>query len=315
MEPILRILLIDDDASLIMLLAKYLNGLDYQVTTAGNGQQGLDLFFESHAYDAVITDIKMPEVNGLEVLKRIRQEDEETPIILMTGHSEIDTTIEALRMGALDFILKPFNLKELEEVLKKIRTIRHMLQEPLKVIPYVQQDEVQVVIPSHTELINSSVIYFHSRFRPFCQSYYVDHNKISLCLQEALTNAVIHGNLDIDSEVKEADWDEFDALVKEREKDPQYGQKTVSLYQQVVARNVEENGEATSVMALEFTVEDQGKGYDTSLLPDFSDPLALLSVSGRGLLIIHSFMDEVRWNEKGNQITMVKYLQPPDEAA
>jgi anti-sigma regulatory factor (Ser/Thr protein kinase) len=118
---------------------------------------------------------------------------------------------------------------------------------------------------------------------------------LGVALHEALTNAIFHGNLDLSSALKEENEPEFYRLAEERRKKPPYKDRqvyvTVSLTPQ----------EAT------FVVRDDGNGFDRAILPDPTDPTNLERVSGRGLLLINTFMDRVEHNTSGNEITMVKY--------
>ncbi len=107
-----RILIIDDEEVIRMTLQEILEYEDYQVDTAGDGKEGLDLLLKN-PYDAVICDIKMPKMNGLEVLSRSVVEKPECPVIMISGHGDIDTAVEATKKGAYDFIEKPPDLNRL----------------------------------------------------------------------------------------------------------------------------------------------------------------------------------------------------------
>lgn len=93
---------------------------DFQVThVAYNGQDGLELVM-NHSFAAIITDIRMPKMDGLSFLQRLREKGNDTPVIIITGHSEFEYTRKALRLGAIDYILKPLERGEIVSVLSDL---------------------------------------------------------------------------------------------------------------------------------------------------------------------------------------------------
>lgn len=112
------ILAIDDDVAARGLLADLLSLSGYTVFTAGEGREGIELFTERRP-DLVITDIQMPHMDGLELLRRVRDVDESAPVILVTGHGDLDNALRALRRGAYDFLLKPINPEILLNTVRK----------------------------------------------------------------------------------------------------------------------------------------------------------------------------------------------------
>ncbi|MFN7948732.1 MAG: sigma-54-dependent transcriptional regulator [Blastocatellales bacterium] len=106
------ILLVDDDASLRRVLAHHLSEAGYQVLTAANGKEGLDVF-TSQQVEMVITDIQMPELSGLELMRRISVISPDVVVLVITAYGSIETAVEAMKLGAYDYITKPFNREEL----------------------------------------------------------------------------------------------------------------------------------------------------------------------------------------------------------
>ena len=101
-----KILLIDDEEDILRVLSISLRADGYDVMTAGSGEEGLDIY-EKEVPDIVLTDIKMPGMDGIEVLSRIKEQERDSEVIIITGHGDIDNAIEALKYGASDFINKP----------------------------------------------------------------------------------------------------------------------------------------------------------------------------------------------------------------
>lgn len=107
----MRILLADDEVEITRALKTMLERSQYTVDVAHNGREALD-YLESTAYDAVVLDIMMPELDGLSVLRRIRQEGNGTPTLLLTAKGEIDDRVAGLDAGADDYLSKPFSTTE-----------------------------------------------------------------------------------------------------------------------------------------------------------------------------------------------------------
>ncbi len=103
------ILIIDDEAEFSNVVAERLRNRDFAVDTAQSGLEGIGMA-ENKAYDAVILDLAMPEMDGIETLKRLLAIDKNLQIILLTGHATVQTGIEAMKLGAADFLEKPADI-------------------------------------------------------------------------------------------------------------------------------------------------------------------------------------------------------------
>jgi DNA-binding NtrC family response regulator len=122
------ILLIDDDDSLRRVIEFSLIEAGYRVDAAPNGEEGLRLFAKG-AFDAVITDITMPGMSGMEVLDRVLSRDSFVPVIVITAYGTIESAVQAMRQGAFDYITKPFNRDELRLTLEKALKMRRLERE------------------------------------------------------------------------------------------------------------------------------------------------------------------------------------------
>ena len=126
-----KILVVDDEEIIVRLLSMSLRSDGYETVTASSGEMGLEVF-QSESPDIVVTDIKMPGMDGLELLKKIKEIDPEKEVIIVTGHGDIDSTITALQLGASDFINKPVRDEALAIALERAKTkihIREKLEE------------------------------------------------------------------------------------------------------------------------------------------------------------------------------------------
>jgi DNA-binding response OmpR family regulator len=114
-----HILIVDDEASLRQTLARILQRAGFEVTTTTNGSEALTLLYH-HSFDLVYLDIRMPDISGLEVLKTIHAKFPELPVILFTAQPDLSSAVEALRSGAIDYLLKPLKPQTIIERTRSI---------------------------------------------------------------------------------------------------------------------------------------------------------------------------------------------------
>lgn len=125
-----RILLVDDEKNLLEFLNIMLTQEGYNVTVACGGKEAIDVLHKNE-FDVVITDIKMPRVNGLEVLKFVKENSPDTMVIMITAFASHETAVEAMKSGAYDYITKPFNNDQIKLVIKKAVEKRLLVRENL----------------------------------------------------------------------------------------------------------------------------------------------------------------------------------------
>jgi two-component system sensor histidine kinase/response regulator len=116
-----KVLVIDDEESVVRTLSDFLAAHGYDVLTAVNSRQALGLIHE-HKFAVVISDLRLPDMNGVELLEQVAEADPEAVFIIMTGYASVQSAVEAMKKGAYDYVVKPFSLYELEN------TIRHGLE-------------------------------------------------------------------------------------------------------------------------------------------------------------------------------------------
>ncbi len=140
-----EILIIEDEEEMRIALTEVLIRNGYSVHTASNGIDGLELF-NKEPFNMVITDVKMPKISGLEVLKEIKKQSPQIPVIMITAYGTIDNAVEAMREGAFDYILKPFSAEILDDTV--LRAIRNQTGKntanPLIIAP-LPTDSIKIV--------------------------------------------------------------------------------------------------------------------------------------------------------------------------
>jgi len=297
-----KILVVDDsavDRRLVGgLLEKHSETLDSAsalvVLYASDGREGLKAV-EREQPDLVITDLQMPEKNGLELVEAIKAAHASLPVILMTAHGSEDIAIQALERGASSYVPKRKLASELIETVENILEVICAKRERQRVLDqYWLQSESHFQIPN--DLANVATLIGHLQENLTRMRVCDEHEliRVGVALREALSNAIIHGNLEIGSEMRETNEKSYYRLIEERRVAAPYRDRRVTL--------ISEESRSEAV----YVVRDEGVGFDASNLPDPTDPANFEKVSGRGLLLIQTFMDEVEFNERGNEITMIK---------
>lgn len=108
----LRVLLVEDETTLAMIIKDTLDAQGFEITIAADGEEGLKLFKESKP-DVVVTDVMMPKIDGFEMVRRIRKTEEITPVLFLTARSSINDVVKGFELGANDYLKKPFGIQEL----------------------------------------------------------------------------------------------------------------------------------------------------------------------------------------------------------
>jgi DNA-binding NtrC family response regulator len=124
-EKVLKILILDDEARVRAELQEFLENRGFDVAVAGLPSEGL-AFLEKQAVDILVLDIKMPEMDGLQVLQKVKPEFPEMEVIMVSGHGDMQTVIEAMRYGATDYFTKPFRLAEVMGAIERTRRYMHL---------------------------------------------------------------------------------------------------------------------------------------------------------------------------------------------
>ena len=156
-EEQVRVLVVDDEEAVRDLLQRILEGAGYQVTTATNGQEALYKVSLGEA-EVVLMDIKMPGMSGMEVLIKLTAESPDTCVIMVTSVVGMDTAIEAMKMGAYDYITKPFDRDDvLQKVLRAIERRKRQLKEKHRYLELQKSitEKTQLMQEQFTELLKS----------------------------------------------------------------------------------------------------------------------------------------------------------------
>ncbi|WP_373653570.1 response regulator [Schlesneria sp. DSM 10557] len=298
------ILVVDDSTTDRLRAGGLLTQVDgVSVEYATDGNDALTKMGE-HVPDLVVTDLDMPAINGLELVKVIGEIHPFVPVILMTARGSEEIAVRALKAGAASYVSKrKLNLHLAETATQVLQAAQHNRAQ-LRLKQRLSRKEVEFSLENDQELISSMVQYLQDQVMEMGVCDESDRVRIGVSLQEALTNACFHGNLELCSSLRETDHRAYYDLALERVKSLPWS-----------ARRIHVTGRFTRD-EVEFVIRDDGFGFDRSCLLDPTDPENLERPCGRGLLLMHTFMDEVNYNSVGNEVRLIKRrkIVIPEEA-
>ncbi len=266
-----------------------------EVEYAANGVEALERI-RDRPPDLVITDYLMPEMDGLELLLKVGRDFPLIPVILMTGYGTEEVAFKAARSGARAYVPKPTLAKQLPGMVNQLLTLcneKRELNRFLKTITdtdstFVVEDNDTTVIPHLLEYSAACL-----RNAKICEEG--GEELACLALEEALRNAVHHGNLELSSKLREEfDDEKYSELFEARRRQEPYRHRKVYIKVRI------------SREGAIFTIRDEGPGFDPNRVPDPTAPENLEAVCGRGIWLMRSLMDDVSYNETGNEVTLVK---------
>ena len=266
----------------------------WEIEFACDGIEALERIrdYNKPSIDIVVTDLQMPRMDGLGLVKEVRQLMPHLPVILITSHGSEEIAVEALRAGATNYSPKSMLRVDL------VRTVRQVLQmaafmryeHDTSSLPAPKQ--MAFVLENDSSLIGPTIEHMQENLPGWTDR---DRWQFAMAMDEALVNAMHHGNLEVDSKLRDSDneSDYYDEIQSRKNKPP------------FCHRRVRVEAEF-SEQHICVQISDDGQGFDPSNVGDPTAEENLLKTSGRGLFLIRSFMDQVAHNLTGNQITMTK---------
>ncbi|MCC7425102.1 MAG: ATP-binding protein [Planctomycetaceae bacterium] len=286
-----RILVVDDTRAQCAAVCRLLEQAGYGVMFACNAADSLGELTRSRC-DLALVGRKS---NGaLGVVDQIRQAHPQIPVVVITG-TVADDAADALRRGAVSYLPQRRVDRDLLPTLEQILGFTRDERPGRRKLEYCVEASARFVVGNDIEVIPPLVAHIDETLRAMRFGDDEVRIRIKVALTEAVTNAMLHGNLELDSELREGDGTAWDNLLRERRAMSPYHDRRV-----VVDYRLRSEG-------IEFNVRDEGPGFDPSRIPDPRCLESLQRQSGRGVLLMRTFMHEVRFNERGNEVTLVRH--------
>lgn len=269
-----RILIVDNNDELRATLEQVLRDLGHDVVATGDRNEALARE-DLEEFDLIISDLTDDADSGIQILSELQRKRLLVPVVVSSEEARQPDIIKAFKMGAANFLRLPYNKDELRDIVEKTLSYKLRFVDDLKALPYVRE-KIDFELPSDLNLMNGVLHYLSERVAKL-GVIKPERSNLFVALDEAFVNAVKHGN----------------------KNDPN---KMVRITAELTTKEAR------------FTIEDEGEGFNVQEIPDPLDPANLFKTSGRGVLLIYNIMDEVRYNERGNRLTMIKRPEDSLEA-
>lgn len=293
--PDLPLILVADDS---LLEQRYVGRILEQhgglrVTFARNGVEALEAITKCQPA-LLLTDMNMPRMDGLTLVEKVREQFPRVPVVLMTGSGSERVAVAALKAGAADYVPKQALAHDLTPVLERVLSVGQAEGRRYMVLQGMTRRSSQYVLENDPVLVTPLVAQFREDLIEMGLCDLTGATRAGIALEEALLNAVYHGNLEVSSELRVNGDDAFHKLARERRTQAPYESRRVKVTARLTPKEAR------------FVILDQGPGFDVTKLPDPTDPEFLERPSGRGVLLMRTFMDEISYNATGNRVTLVK---------
>jgi CheY-like chemotaxis protein/anti-sigma regulatory factor (Ser/Thr protein kinase) len=288
-------ILVVDDSAVDQRLAGGLLEKDGKLSLkyAVNGVDALEKI-KDEIPDLVLTDLVMPEMDGLELVSMVRSEYPALPVILMTSAGNEEICVQALHAGAASYVPKRALAQRLLETVYQVIEVSTHERTVTRLMECMTLSHSTFELDNDNALIPPMVNFLLEEATRIGACDEVDRTRIGVALEESLVNALVHGNLEVGSELRGDDDEAYYNLLAQRRAAAPYSSRRIHL-DVIFSRE-----------AAKFVIRDEGPGFDPDDLPDPTDPANLEKACGRGVLLMRSFMDEVSYNDTGNCVTLVK---------
>ena len=269
---------------------------DVEVVYAENGREALGKI-KLTTPDLVVTDLQMPDVDGLELVTELTNHYPNIPVVLMTAHGSESVAAQALANGASSFVPKSELAENLVQTVRHILAISEKESRYQKLINCTTKSDFEFELPNDPEIIEPLIDMVQEIV--LAQGILSDQHRVQagVALAHALTNAMFRGNLELSH-------DRFPVVsnlyVGRDAIDDRFSERKVFVKTQITTD------------AVSFTIRDQGPGFDISTIPQVTDLESYRDGVGRGLVLIQAFMDEVKFEDEGREIFMVKKRSQDD---
>ena len=294
-----EILVVDDGAVDRQLAGRIIGQMpDARVTYAENGNEAIEQM-QRLLPDLVLTDMQMPEMDGLELVTRIRMVHPGVPVVLMTSKGSEAIAVEALERGAASYVPKPQLNESLCGIVSELLATARADRSYSKLMACQDRIEFSYTLHNDVELFAALVDLVQQMVDVMELTDHTGKLRVGLAIHEALLNAMYRGNLEISTEempqVNGRTLESKSDLLQQRQSQAPYCDRKI--YVDVCIDRQE----------AKIVVRDEGPGYDAQTLLQASDHSALVAHDGkRGLVLMRAFLDSVQCNEAGNEVTMIK---------
>lgn len=288
-------LVVDDDLGSRAVLATVAERQGFDIALGSDGREAVESAKRLRP-DLIFLDVDMPRLDGLAALEEIRESDAHVPVVVVSAVDEPEVAEKALELGAVNFVSKPFDIREIRFVVDRIRAAIREEADLRSALPYLVERHTALEFGNDPAILSRVVAFLGRELRLHYPGSDIPLTEPKLALYEALANAVEHGNLEIDYDDKTRALEQegtVSALIERRRRDARFRDRKVRIDASY--------GRTKAV----WTITDEGRGFhhqdveETRRLGDTS------ALHGRGILLMKHYMSEVVWNDVGNKVRLV----------
>lgn len=293
-----RILVADDSTLVHHLVERILKVRpDLSPEFVSDGRAALEVV-AADPPDLILTDLDMPGLGGLELVETLNRNQCSVPVVLMTAHGSEDVAVRALRTGAANYVPKKDLMGQLIDTVDSVLAVLAADRQRRRTMTCLTRRESWFELGNDPDLIAplSSLMREELYAVGFCDR--TTSVRVGVALTEALTNAVLHGNLELSTDLRQDEDDQFFKLMEQRRGEAPYRDRRVRISARL-------DGQAAT-----YEIQDEGPGFDHERIGHTVETCDLTRIGGRGLLLIRTFMDEVTYLGGGSHLVMVKRREP-----
>ena len=288
-----RILIVEDSPTHAEQLQGLLVEGGYDTTLARDGIEALRSLALVQP-DLMLADYMMPGMDGLQLIETVRTNYPRVPSILVAARGSEDIAAEALQRGAAGYIPKRRVSSDLLRTVQKLLSASSISRQNQPLAACWVLSDCQFELKSNPDLLAPLVALYREMMTQFQVADESTLIRISVGLTEALDNALYHGNFELSSDLRDGDGLAWREGIKSRRHESPYQDRKIYVQSRITREEAR------------FTIRDEGRGFDPSSLPTTPDPAHLERSSGRGIILMRAFLDEVTFDATGNQVTLVK---------
>ncbi|MEM6460110.1 MAG: ATP-binding protein [Planctomycetota bacterium] len=264
-------------------------------------------------FQLVVADLDLLADDDHRLLQSLLKEEPERPVLVTGGDEPVDKVVGVLHAGGAGYVHLDRLDAELLVQVERVVNAAWRNQSRARLLDCMTASVSTFEIGNDPLLLPALLTRLQASLTLFGIGDEAQRTRVGIALEEALSNALYHGNLEVSSRLREESFEAYYELAAERRTQPPYADRRITVTETLTAD------------AASFTIADEGPGFDTAKLredraPDGDDteagdtcPINLEALSGRGVMLMRAFMDEVTYNAAGNEVTLVKRRQPEED--
>lgn len=293
------ILVAEDSPTQAVVIRGLLTAADFEVRVVPNGLEALTLM-ATLTPAAVLTDLDMPEMNGLDLVVAVRQKYPQIPIILMTAFGSEEIAVQALQSGAASYVPKKNLAQDLVTTLRDVLEVAQANREESQLAEYLTGLDLRFELPVAAPPVSAVVSAVQDALGDMKLGDEIDRIRVGVAVDAAIHNLLIYGNLELTPEqladaYNLADGgDSYFRMLAERGRQEPFCRRKIRVSVRL------ETG------SLECVIQQDGPGLDPKLWTEPADARELEGGRARGWLLVKSFMDDVRFNPAGTEVVLVR---------